>query len=85
MEPTKAQESFRPTMYLGDSVYVRPWNIDPECLVLYLDNGEGPHNEIVLEPEVLEEFIRYERGFREWKLQREDASTDDLIGERTKS
>ncbi len=41
-----------PATYLGDSVYVRyeGWGT---AIRLYLDNGSGPHTEIVLEPEVL--------------------------------
>ena len=37
--------------YLGDSVYARPW--PPNGVVIYLDNGHGPHTEIYLEPSVI--------------------------------
>ncbi len=40
--------------YLGDSVYFR---LEPPFVVLYLDNGEGPHTTIYLEPEVLAKFL----------------------------
>jgi hypothetical protein len=44
--------------YLGDSVYIK---VDGDCLVLYLDNGDGPHTEIVLEPQVYRSMRRYVR------------------------
>lgn len=43
--------------YLGDSVYAE---FDGFALVIYLNNGDGPFNRIVLEPEVfaaLHEFV----------------------------
>ena len=42
--------------YLGDSVYART---EGSTLVLYLDNGDGEHTRIVMEPEVVKAFDRY--------------------------
>ena len=44
--------------YLGDSVYVE---YDGYEIALYLDNGYGPHDIMILEPQVLkslENFIQ---------------------------
>lgn len=46
--------------YLGDSVYIEPWEISPYSFILYLDNGLGRHTEIYLEDTVvlaLEEYL----------------------------
>lgn len=42
--------------YLGDSVYA---DFDGYCVVLTTENGYGPSNTIVFEPEVIEAFQRY--------------------------
>lgn len=42
--------------YLGDSVYIR---MEGNRAVIYLDNGLGPKNEIVLEEEVVDELLRF--------------------------
>lgn len=42
--------------YLGDSVYAE---FDGYGIVLTTENGEGPSNRIVLEPQVLESLNRY--------------------------
>lgn len=48
--------------YLGDSVYAQ---VDPlGRIVLTTENGLGPSNTIVLEPEVLEEFLGYVRNLQ---------------------
>lgn len=45
-----------PKVYLGDSVYVA---FDGFGLVLTTENGFGPSNTIVLEPEVYEALTQY--------------------------
>jgi hypothetical protein len=47
--------------YLGDGVYVA---FTGYRFVLTTENGIRATNEIVLEPEVVEELIRYVDGFR---------------------
>lgn len=47
-------------VYLGDSVYAR---YDGR-IVLTTENGNGPTNTIVLEPEVFEALVRYEARLR---------------------
>lgn len=42
--------------YLGDSVYA---DIENGAIKLYLDNGYGEHNIIVLELEVYENLVKY--------------------------
>ena len=42
--------------YLGDSVYA---SFDGYAVTLYLDNGFGPKNEIVMEPQVLDALNRF--------------------------
>ena len=42
--------------YLGDSVYVER---DFHGLVLTTDNGNGPSNTIILEPEVVIKLVQY--------------------------
>ncbi len=42
--------------YLGDSVYAR---FDGYHIILYLDNGYGPHREIALDPNVISNFNEY--------------------------
>lgn len=42
--------------YLGDSVYVK---FDGTNIILYLDNGIGVDTEIVLDPQVLDNFYIY--------------------------
>jgi hypothetical protein len=44
------------TRYLGDSVYIKK---EGHVLKLFLDNGEGPHAIIYLEPEVQIALVRY--------------------------
>lgn len=44
--------------YLGDSVYVKPWE-QMNGVQLYLDNGEGPHTIIYLEDAVMEALVKY--------------------------
>ena len=56
-ERKKGQKMKADKRYLGDSVYAE---FDGMELSLYLDNGTGPHNRIVLEPAVfaaLQEFV----------------------------
>jgi hypothetical protein len=43
-------------IYLGDSVYM---HYDDHQLKIYTDNGDGPENTIVLEPEVFAELVRH--------------------------
>jgi hypothetical protein len=45
------------TSYLGDSVYAQ--NDGNYYIQVYLDNGIGPHNIIMMEPEVVLAFIRF--------------------------
>lgn len=42
--------------YIGDSVYVE---LDDYQLVLTTENGEGPTNEIFLDPEVFKSLVVY--------------------------
>lgn len=42
--------------YLGDSVYVE---FDSYDIVITTENGDGPSNRIVLEPEVLDALNKY--------------------------
>ena len=42
--------------YLGDSVYVK---FDGNEVVLYLDNGVGPTDIIHMDPDVLQNFLRF--------------------------
>lgn len=49
--------------YLGDSVYA---DFDGFAVTLTTENGLGPTNTIILEPEVVEALLRY----REWAKQR---------------
>jgi hypothetical protein len=42
--------------YLGDSVYAK---FNDGCFILYLDNGEGAYNEIILEPDMIESLTNY--------------------------
>lgn len=59
MEESKKQREINELLirdYLGDGVYVQ---FDGYHIVLYLDNGYGPHSQISLEPEVLDAFDRY--------------------------
>jgi len=42
--------------YMGDSVYA---DFDGFAIILTTENGSGPSNVIVLEPEVLEAIIRF--------------------------
>ena len=42
--------------YLGNNVYVR---FDVFGFVLYLDNGEDPHTQIYLEPDVYQSLTNY--------------------------
>lgn len=50
-----------PRAYLGDSVYA---HFDGFAIVLCLDNGRGPHSEIVLEPAVYAALIRFAERIR---------------------
>lgn len=45
--------------YLGDSVYAE---FDGYAITLTTENGHGPSNTIVLEPEVLRRLIDYKDG-----------------------
>lgn len=47
--------------YIGDGVYVS-W--DGYDVVVYLDNGCGPYNEIHLEPVVLQAFNRFQERIK---------------------
>lgn len=53
-----------PPVYIGDSVYVR-YEGSRLTLRLYLDNGMGPHSEIVLEHEHLEALDAYRKVLRD--------------------
>jgi len=44
--------------YLGDSVYV---NHDGFGLDIHLNNGEGPHTNIYMEPQVFQSLLTYIR------------------------
>jgi len=48
--------------YLGDSVYA---DFDGYAVVLTTENGLGPSNTIVLEPEVIAALDRYVKQLRE--------------------
>ncbi len=48
--------------YLGDGVYVK---FDGYHIVLYLDNGFGPHSPIALEPDVMDKLARYTKRIDE--------------------
>lgn len=53
--------------YLGDSVYA---DFDGYNIILTTENGFGPSNKIILEPEVLEALIEYRQKIKEeitWK------------------
>lgn len=50
--------------YLGDSVYVEVDDADGRSLMLTTENGFGPNNTIILEPEVFAALVRYERQRR---------------------
>lgn len=45
--------------YLGDSVYIQPDPQWPAALVIYLDNGQGVHKIIHLDPEVWNALSTY--------------------------
>ena len=47
--------------YLGDSVYVQMDKFMPHTIVLTTENGysDDPRNRIILEPEVIENLLRY--------------------------
>lgn len=47
-------------VYLGDSVYAA---FDGYHIVLTTENGLGVSNRVLLEPEVIREFVRYAYGF----------------------
>jgi hypothetical protein len=50
-------------VYLGDSVYAEP---DPYgAIILTTENGAGPSNRIVLEPEVLRALLIFSRTPRQ--------------------
>ncbi len=50
-------------VYLGDSVYVD--DFDGFALVLMTENGLGPSNTIVLEPEVYQALVAYVEQLKE--------------------
>lgn len=50
----------QPKAYLGDSVYATVDNFHP--LVLTTENGFGPTNTIVLEPEVIAALVAFLRA-----------------------
>jgi hypothetical protein len=43
-------------LYLGDSVYA---SFDGYQITLYTDNGDGPENEVILEPPVVEALLLF--------------------------
>lgn len=45
--------------YLGDSVYIEPWDMSPYSFKLYLDNGMGHHTEIYMEDTVVLALEKY--------------------------
>lgn len=49
-------------MYLGDSVYCE---FDGYAFVLTTENGEGPSNTIVLEPDVLQALMKFAQRVKE--------------------
>ena len=49
-------------VYLGDSVYA---DFDGYGIVLTTENGYGPSNKIVLEPEVLDALDLYRKSWRD--------------------
>lgn len=50
--------------YLGDSVYAE---LDPDRgIILTTDNGNGPSNTIVLEPQVLAALHAFEQRIRDF-------------------
>jgi len=44
--------------YLGDSVYIEQGSFQGE-VILTTDNGLGPSNTIVMDPNVVEAFLKY--------------------------
>lgn len=61
-------------VYLADSVYVESF-LDTNTLKIYTDNGMGPNNEIILEPDTLIYFLRYvEKVFPHIKIKLEEQS-----------
>jgi len=57
--------------YLGDSVYV---DFDGYHIVLQLDNGNGVHSQIKLEPEVFDELCTYVEELHRKFEKKEDMS-----------
>jgi hypothetical protein len=49
-----------PPDYIGDSIYIKEGNWQGAA-ILYLDNGTGAHNSIVIEQEQLEAIVRFTR------------------------
>lgn len=50
-----------PKIYLGDSVYA---DFDGFAIVLTTENGYGPSNTIVMEPEVYNALVQYAEHLR---------------------
>lgn len=62
--------------YLGDSVYV---DFDGFGLVLTTENGYGPSNRIVLEPEVFEALAKYVERLKASQPQPIEQTMHDLL------
>jgi hypothetical protein len=61
--------------YLGDSVYA---DFDGYHVILYLNNGDGAHSQIFLEPQVLFALDRYRKQLAEQLARPPESPVDEL-------
>ena len=57
--------------YLGDSVYVEFDGLD---FTLYLNNGDGPFNKIVLEPIIISELKKFVEDCRSDRFSKDESN-----------